>query len=784
MAKTTFLLGGVVDPKTGDRSGDLVRYDADDLTTHGVIVGMTGSGKTGLGVIFLEEALRNGIPTLVIDPKGDMTNLLLTFPDLTAADFEPWVDADEARKEDTTTGGLAARTADSWKKGLASWDLSGADIAALRARAGFTIYTPGSSAGVPLNILGSMASPGVDWEKEAETARDEVEGLVSGLLSLVGITADPLSGREHILLSNIVEAAWRADEDLTLEDLIARVHRPPMRKLGVFDIDTFFPEKDRLALAMRLNTLVASPSFSEWRAGEPVDPQRLFWDDTGKPQAAIVYLAHLSDDERQFVVTTLLSRLVTWMRSQPGTSDLRALVYMDEVFGFVPPTAMPPAKKPILTLLKTARAFGVGILLATQNPVDLDYKAMSNAGTWCIGRLQTERDKARILEALQSAAGDVDMKTLDATISGLEKRRFVMHNTHGPGPTVFTTRWAMSYLRGPLTRDQITMLVGERSFAPKPSRPPAAPVDADATAMAPDAPEGVAVRYLDPAAAWAERVGAARSSTRFAAGMAARVHLTFDDTNAGVDHDEIWEAVYFPLGDPFDPATATAVDYDDRDLRSDPPAGATYVIPAAPIAAKAYYSAAARAIADLLYRDRSVEVYRNSSLKLFSRVGEAREEFVARCRTAAEDAADAEVAAVHDKLAARIDKAKDEIRAAYQRVEDARLDLDTRRQEEMLSGAGTLIGVLMGRKRTSAISTASSKRSMTRRAEQRVAAAEQRTAKEQTDVDRLEADMADAVADITAKLIARAETVEAIEVGLEKTDIQVEPPVLVWIPVR
>ncbi|MBU1866422.1 MAG: DUF87 domain-containing protein, partial [Actinobacteria bacterium] len=397
MAGKGFFLGGVIDPATGRRTDDqaLVHYDPSDLTTHGVIVGMTGSGKTGLGVIYLEEALRAGIPTLVLDPKGDMTNLLLTFPDLAAADFAPWVDEGEAGREGKSPDQLAAETADLWKNGLASWGLSGSDIGALREGAGFTVFTPGSSAGVPLNIIGSLAAPALDFEEEAETLRDEIEGFTTGILGLVGVESDPLSSREHILISNLIERAWTAGEDLDLEMLLAQIQRPPLRKLGVFDIDTFFPEKDRLALAMKLNTLVASPSFEAWREGPALDMERLLWTEDGKPRASIVYLAHLSDDERQFVVTLVLSKLITWMRSQAGSSDLRALVYMDEVFGFVPPTATPPAKKPILTILKQARAFGVGMLLSTQNPVDLDYKAMSNAGTWCIGRLQTERDKAR-----------------------------------------------------------------------------------------------------------------------------------------------------------------------------------------------------------------------------------------------------------------------------------------------------------------------------------------------------------------------------------------------------
>jgi DNA helicase HerA-like ATPase len=417
MAKTTFALGGIVDPASGDRTGETISYDAGDLTTHGVIVGMTGSGKTGLGIIFIEEAIRSGIPTLILDPKGDMTNLLLTFPDLAPSDFEPWVDEGEARRDGISVGDLAAKTATLWKNGLESWGLDGGDIAQLRGAAGFTVYTPGSQAGVPLNILGSLAAPEVDWNTDAEAARDEIEGFVSGLLALVGIDSDPLSSREHILLSNLVESAWRDGDDLSLESLIGMIHRPPMRKLGVFEVDSFFPEKDRMALAMRLNALIASPSFADWRSGPPLDMGRLLWDEAGKPQASIVYLAHLSEEERQFVVTMILGRMITWMRSQSGSSDLRALIYMDEVFGFVPPTATPPAKKPILTILKQARAFGIGMILSTQNPVDLDYKAMSNAGTWCIGRLQTERDKARILEALQSATGATDVAELDERTS-------------------------------------------------------------------------------------------------------------------------------------------------------------------------------------------------------------------------------------------------------------------------------------------------------------------------------------------------------------------------------
>lgn len=783
MAKPSFYLGGIIEPKDGTRTGDRVDYPADHLVTHGVIVGMTGSGKTGLGMVYLEEALRSGIPALILDPKGDMTNLLLTFPDLSPKDFEPWVDTTVAAEgKDAAT--LAAETAATWKKGLADWDLSGKDIAALRSRVGMTVYTPGSTTGVPLDVLGSLSAPATGADTDTEAMRDEIEGLASGMLALVGVDSDPLSGREHILLSNLIEQAWTNREDLTLEQLIARVHRPPMRKLGVFEMDTFFPEKDRLALAMRLNTLLASPSFQAWRTGPPLDPARMLWDEDGKPQAAVVYLAHLSDDERQFVVTMVLSRLITWMRSQPGTGDLRALVYMDEVFGFVPPTAMPPAKKPILTLLKQARAFGVGMLLSTQNPVDLDYKAMSNAGTWCIGRLQTERDKARILEALQSASGATDLASIDALVSGLGKRQFVLHDTREKGPVVFATRWAMSYLRGPLTRDQVGDLVGDdarRSQRPAPSV--AETVADDATPVAPETAGRIPARHVDPAAAWLGAVGAKPNSTRFAAALAVRVRLTYDDTTAAITHREEWEAVFHPLTVSFDPAAGIAVDHDPRDFVDQAPSGATYVLPDAPVDTKSWFTEVQSSLRDYLAAQRTVTVFRNRALKLFSRVGESESDFVSRCRTAADSAADADLVAVKRTFQTRLDRARKAIEAAYLDVQEAQLDANTRRQEEMVTGAGTILGVLMGRRNSRSLSGAASKRSMTRRAEQRAYTAETKAAAKVESLEALEADLTDAVTEVTSEWQTKAESIERVDIGLEKTDIAIEPPVLIWIPV-
>ncbi len=568
--------------------------------------------------------------------------------------------------------------------------------------------------------------------------------------------------------------------------LLAQIQRPPLRKLGVFDIDTFFPEKDRMALAMKLNTLVASPSFAAWREGPDLDMEQLLRTPDGKPRATIVYLAHLSDDERQFVVTLVLSRLITWMRSQAGSSDLRALVYMDEVFGFVPPTAAPPAKKPILTILKQARAFGVGMLLSTQNPVDLDYKAMSNAGTWCIGRLQTERDKARILEALQSARGDTDVDALDTLISGLGKRQFVLHNTREEQPEVFTTRWAMSYLRGPLTREQIASLTRDDPAreAVAAARTPHRTIEIadDETTVAPKVAAGIPVYHLDPGAPWADRVTAERNGTRYEAAVAARVNLTFDDTAAGVDHRETWEAIVFPLEERIDPAEAMAVDYDDRDFREAPAGAATYVLPVAGIQTKTFFSATEAALKEWLYRNRSVEVFRNKALKAYSRVGENRGDFEERCDAAAREAADAEAAKIRDRFDTRMDSLTKQIDAARLRIDEIAVDVETRRQEEMVSGAGTLIGLLTGKRSTRSLSSAAAKRSMVRKAEQRLQTAESKYTGLIGDLEELGDELDEEILGIDAEWRAKAGEIDTVEIGLEKSDISVDEIALVWIP--
>ncbi|HEX9028748.1 MAG TPA: DUF87 domain-containing protein, partial [Anaerolineales bacterium] len=453
-----FYLGRGYDLAQAKAKEDLLLYDSKDLVTHAVCVGMTGSGKTGLCISLIEEAAIDSVPAILIDPKGDLGNLLLTFPQLRGEDFLPWINQDDARQKGLSPQDYANQQAQMWQKGLAAWGQDGARIQRLRGAADFDIYTPGSNAGIPISILKTFSAPGQSVLDDNETMRNRVSSTVTSLLGLIGIDADPLQSREHILLSTILDHAWRAGQDLDLPTLIQQVQTPPVSKIGVLDLESFYPSKDRFGLVMAINNLLASPGFSAYMEGQALDIGNILYTPQGKPRIAIFSIAHLSDPERMFFVSLLLNEVLSWMRAQSGTTSLRALLYMEEIFGYLPPVSNPPSKLPLMTLLKQARAFGVGVVLATQNPVDLDYKALSNTGTWFIGRLQTERDKARLLDGLEgasAAAGSAfNREDIDKVISGLGNRIFLMNNTHEDAPEVFQSRWALSYLRGPITRDQ------------------------------------------------------------------------------------------------------------------------------------------------------------------------------------------------------------------------------------------------------------------------------------------------------------------------------------------
>ena len=801
-------VGEEIEPESGDRTGQSVLLDSADFTTHGVIVGMTGSGKTGLGVVLLEEALNAGIPVLAIDPKGDLGNLCLTFPDLAPADFEPWMDEGTARVEGKTTAEMAAETAAMWKGGLESWGLGSPDIAKLATAANPVIYTPGSNAGVPLDVLGRLSAPATD---DPSARQDEVDSTVSGLLGLVGIDSDPLSGREHILLANLITRSWDEGKDLDMPTLLGQIMDPPMRKLGVLELDTFFPAKDRQALVMKLNGLLASPSFAAWAEGAPLDMEKMLWDESGAARAAIMSLGHLDETERQFAVTLVLSKLISWMRTQAGTGELRVLVYLDEVMGLAPPNGNPPAKKPILTLLKQARAFGVGLVLSTQNPVDLDYKAISNAGTWMIGRLQTEQDKNRLIDGLKSADGGVDINTVTETISGLGKRQFMLRTTRSSSMPLLTTRWAMSYLAGPMTREQISDLMADKAAAlaagssagssagtgaqpqaataPAASNEPAAPALADdESAVPPTVPDSVPVRYASASSPWLTDLDATPGGNRLKPALAARVNLLFDETKAKLRHSEEWEAIIPLTGDRIDIDSAIPVDFDDRDFSTEAPADAIYVLPDFDLKASTIKSAGA-ALKTMLVGDETLTLLNNPELKLWSRPGETEGEFLRRCEDAAEDAADEEL----EKIRAKLEKKRDSVMAALAKAEDRVAELETqasgRKQQQIIDiGTSVLGGLLGGRSRSRGLATAARRMSSGSRqkasTEARLESARNRAAEKIEELDELENDLQDAVIEIDDEWTTKAGAVEPYEVPLEKTDITVEDLMLVWLPVE
>ncbi|MEJ8566990.1 helicase HerA domain-containing protein [Elongatibacter sediminis] len=780
---------------TESDSGDAVLLKASSLTTHGVIFGMTGSGKTGLGVNLLEEALLSGTPTLILDPKGDMGNIMLNFPDSSPEDLEPWMDAAKAKRKGKTVTELAAKESAERREDLAGDGITPERIARFRDGTDFRIYTPGSSIGIGMNVLGSLEAPALDWDVHAETIRDEIEGLVSSILVLAGVKSDPVSGPEHILLSMIVETWWRQGKNLDLATLVGQIPKPPFRKLGVFDLEMFFPEKNRMKLALQLNTLLASPAMASWLEGEPVDIERMLGGD-GKTPCAVIYMAHLGETERQFVVTLLLSKVVTWMRSRPGTGELGALIYMDECFGYVPPTAEPPSKKPILTILKQARAFGVGMVLVTQNPVDIDYKAMSNAGTWIVGRLQTENDKRRVLDGIRGGLPD-----LDARLSNLEKRQFLLYQAKKSEQVILHRRHPMCYRFGPFTRAQVAALMADHKAALAAAEPPASPAEPDQpgaatpatpavedvnapSAIAPPVAEGVETVYLDPAAPWAKALGADLTSTRLAPAAAVTVQLLYDDTRAGVNHAETYEAVVFPLDGIIDAADVLDVDHDDRDFRTDPPAGATYELGNTKLQNKTFWSSLSSDLKNHLVAHRNVTVFKCPPLKLYSRVGESEEAFAARCVAAADELSDQAIAKLRTTYARRIGRLEDRISAADTRVRELEDDASARTQSELLSGVGDLLGaVLSGKFGSSTLNKAASRRTASRKAKARLKAARERHDARQQDLEELEQEFEDALIALQEKHAAMAEARESQDIGLEKSDIRVAEAKLVWVPV-
>jgi len=761
----SFYLGRPYDPAAGRASSAPLLYDAKDLTTHGLIVGMTGSGKTGLAIVLLEEAALDGIPSIVIDPKGDMANLALRFPELRPGDFLPWVEPREAASQGVSPEELARGTARKWEEGIEEWDQSKDRLRALVAAGQVDVYTPGSTAGRPLAVLDSLGAPPASVLRDEDALRERIVNAVSGLLSLVGVEADPVTSREHVLLATILDRGWRTGEGASLEGLLKSIQSPPFSKLGALDLESFYPEKDRFALAARLNSLLASPAFAGWREGEPLDVQRLLYGNDGRPRTAILAIAHLNDEARMFFVTLLLNEAIAWMRAQEGTGSLRALLYMDEIFGFFPPVQAPPSKAPMLTLLKQARAFGLGVVLATQNPVDLDYRGLANIGTWFLGRLQTERDRERLLDGLASASGGFDRKKTEEILSSLGKRVFLMQNVHEDGPVLFQTRWALSYLRGPLTLEQLKNL-GTSSPRPAAPTPLQKPPD-EAGGERPAAPPSVPECFL----------GAEGGVYR--PGLLATAQLHYVSAAQDLDH---WEKTSWLVpfeggepdwekgGEPQSPAAA------------EPGAGVGFAdLPAAAGKAKSY-EAWEKTFKDVLYRERRLTLFESKPLRMTSQPGESEGDFRARVAHRLREKRDEERERLQKRFAPELARVEEAIRKAEARRERESSQFQGRALDTAVDFGLTLAGALFGRKLASVTNVRRARetaRSASRASRERedVARAEREIEAQKEQLARLEAELAEKTAALAAAPEAEIET---LSLAPRKSDVRIERVALAW----
>jgi hypothetical protein len=780
-----FYLGNPVDIASREKTDRPLLYESRDLVTHAVCVGMTGSGKTGLCIGLLEEAAIDGIPAIVVDPKGDLTNLLLTFPGLRAEDFRPWINEDEARTKGLNPDDFAKQQADLWKKGLAAGGQDGARIQKLRDAVDFTIYTPGSDAGAQISILTSFDSPDAALVADKEMLRDRIAATVTSLLGLIGIDADPIQSREHVLLSNIFDAAWRDGRSLDLATIVTQIQNPPFQKAGVMDLETFYPAKERFSLAMAFNGLLASPGFQSWLQGAPLDIGTLLHTKDAKPRVSILSIAHLSDAERMFFVSLLLNQVLGWVRSQPGTASLRALLYMDEIFGYFPPVANPPSKKPLLTLLKQARASGLGIVLATQNPVDLDYKGLSNTGTWFIGRLQTERDKLRVLEGLEGVSSDThshfDRGEIEKILAGLGNRTFLLNNVRENGPQLFQTRWTLCYLRGPMTRDQIRILM-----APK-RRPESAAVQEKpslssqthstaAPVLPPDIPQ-----YFVPA------TSTGTSVYKPALVGAAKLHYMDDKQKLDESRDVVMLVPIDNGATGVDWTQAKTLDITLDELEKEPGDNAQFAnLPVAAAKAK-NYALWNKAFVTWLFQTQKLDLFESQALGERSKPGESERDFRIRLQQTAREQRDNMAAALRQKYAPKMAALEERKRRAGLAAEQQKAQRNQSMMQTAVSVGAGLLSAFMGRKALSVTTmnkaaTAARQAGRSWKESQDVEQASENVEQLAQQSAELEKQFDAELANQQSKMDPAAEQFNTVSVRLKKANIEVKLVALAWAP--
>ncbi|MEO1857082.1 MAG: DUF87 domain-containing protein [Rubritalea sp.] len=783
----SFYLGREYDQSKKSLEDDIVLYDSKDLVTHGVVLGMTGSGKTGLCLSLLEEAAMDNIPAIVIDPKGDIANLMLTFPEFKGSDFRPWINESDAQKKGLSPDEFAEKTARMWQKGTADWGQDSERVRSFRGNVDVNIFTPGSRAGVPVSILGSLAAPPFEVLDDSELLGDYIESSVSSLLSLVGIDEDSIQSAEAVLLSTIFNHHWQAGESLTMESLIRTIQKPPFGKVGVIDLESYYPAKKRQELAIRFNNLIASPGFSTWMQGPDLDIQKFLFQDNGKARISIFSIAHLSDSERMFFVSILLNKMLAWMRTQSGTTSLRTMLYMDEIYGYLPPSANPPSKKPIMTILKQGRAFGLGALLATQNPVDLDYKALSNIGTWWLGRLQTERDKMRVLDGLEGAAalqdGGFDRKEMEKLLAGLDSRVFLMNNVHDGALTVFHVRWVMSYMRGPLTRSQIKSLMDPKRAAwdidskqvSTSSNPMALPSSGNQAAKRTARPplgNGVSEWFV--------------GEGQYSPHLLRQARIYFHNTKSGVDGSRVLRLI--------NPIRESGIDWNEMvscetsldQLSSEPEPDSDFTPLAGYAMNQANYKSVEEDWEDQIYRSERVHVFYAPLVKVYSKMGEGEGEFRARLTHDSREVRDAAIEKLRDKMQGKLRTKQNQLSRAYAAVDREMAQAQSAKIDAGASILNTIFGVLLGSKKLSSANVrrgASSARSAGRAAQQHrdVEVAEAKVGDIQALIQEMRSELAEDIDALEKKFDPSALELETVSIKPYKKDIDIEAVGLLWL---
>ncbi|MDD4663517.1 MAG: DUF87 domain-containing protein [Caldisericia bacterium] len=790
-----FYLGRPYDLSKKEPLEGLLLYDSKDLTTHAVCVGMTGSGKTGLCVNILEEAVMDNIPSIVIDPKGDLTNLLLQFSNLQAEDFIPWVNESDAQKKNLSIEEYAKQQAEMWKNGLALWGQDGNRIEKLKQNADYAIYTPGSQAGIPVSILKSFEAPNKVIIDDDELLRERINTTVTSLLGLIGIQADPIQSKEHILLSSILWNSWKENKNLDIASLITYIQTPEFTKVGVMDLDVFYPAQERITLSMKLNNLLAAPGFSTWLEGEALDIDKLLFTEKGKPRVSIFSIAHLNDSERMFFVSLLLNQIIGWMRMQSGTTSLRAIVYMDEIYGFFPPVANPPSKTPMLTLLKQARAYGVGMVLVTQNPVDLDYKGLANTGTWLIGRLQTDRDKARVLDGLEGAAvtsgSNFNRSKMEQLLAGLSNCVFLMHNIHEEEPVVFETRWAMSYLRGPLTRQQIKVLMDPyKASMPVSKTTNTTGMSTMTAAIGKQASQKPVLKNELPQ--WyipLRSQPVAGQTLAYQPTVLIHGQIVFSEPKANIEQNKPISYLIPVKNDPlpikWDNAMQSAVAIED--LEKAPADQAIFGELPSLFSQSGADNDLKKEALQWLYRSQQVTLWKSPSTKVISNPNEEERDFRIRMTQQVREQRDQALEDLRDKYAAKKASLEEKIRKSTQTLEREKEQVKQQGVQTAISVGATILGAILGRK-TSGTGTVGRATTTARNAS--------RTMKETQDVNRaketvevmtqklkeLEVEMQKDMELISSKMDASTEQLENVSIKPKKTDITVHLAALCWAP--